>query len=164
MAVMAATPLFTVYNRASLPKVRVLFYFYFYSTTTTTVSDFAFNWKPRNSQLWGWHLRRNPRQAGFRSFFASSSPPPPNPPSNEVEEKEGSSKLNSTYKWCAGVAAVGLVEVSYLTYVKVFGVDAFCPVGSGGGFGGCGDVLNSDYAAVFGILTLYFIFDFLSLS
>lgn len=105
-------------------------------------------------------MRRNPRQARFRSFFASSSPPPSIPPSNEIDENEGGLKLNSTYKWCAGVAAVGLVEVSYLTYVKVFGVDAFCPVGSDGGFGGCGDVLNSDYAAVFGILTYYFVYMF----
>ncbi|GLT82568.1 hypothetical protein SLE2022_009320 [Rubroshorea leprosula] len=57
------------------------------------------------------------------------------------------SSCNSTYKWCAGIGAVGFLETAYLTYVKLSNSDAFCPVGGGN----CGDVLNSDYAVVFGV-------------
>ncbi|GKV45145.1 hypothetical protein SLEP1_g52255 [Rubroshorea leprosula] len=57
------------------------------------------------------------------------------------------SSSNSTYKWCAGIGAVGFLETAYLTYVKLSNSDAFCPVGGGN----CGDVLNSDYAVIFGV-------------
>lgn len=53
----------------------------------------------------------------------------------------------STYSWCAGLGGIGLVETSYLTYLKLTNSDAFCPIGGGT----CGDILNSDYASVFGI-------------
>lgn len=52
-----------------------------------------------------------------------------------------------TYGLCAGLGAVGFVETSYLTFIKLTGGDAICPVGGGS----CGDVLNSDYAVIFGI-------------
>ncbi|KAK9010971.1 hypothetical protein V6N11_043833, partial [Hibiscus sabdariffa] len=54
---------------------------------------------------------------------------------------------NSTYNWRAGIGAVGIVETAYLTYHKLSGSDAFCPLGGGS----CGDVLNSDYALIFGV-------------
>lgn len=54
---------------------------------------------------------------------------------------------NSTYNWRAGIGAVGIIETAYLTYLKLSGSDAFCPLGGGS----CGDVLNSDYAFIFGI-------------
>ncbi|WVZ12562.1 hypothetical protein V8G54_017092 [Vigna mungo] len=52
-----------------------------------------------------------------------------------------------THKLIAGAAGLGFLETSYLTYLKLTGDDAFCPVGGGT----CSDVLNSDYAIVFGI-------------
>ncbi|GLT30283.1 hypothetical protein SLA2020_050910 [Shorea laevis] len=57
------------------------------------------------------------------------------------------SSSSSTYKWCAGIGAVGLLETAYLTYVKLSNSDVFCPIGGGN----CGDILNSDYAVVFGV-------------
>ncbi|KAK7406881.1 hypothetical protein VNO78_08516 [Psophocarpus tetragonolobus] len=53
-----------------------------------------------------------------------------------------------THKLIAGVAGVGFLETSYLTYLKVTGSDVFCP---GAGAGTCSDILNSDYALVFGV-------------
>ncbi|KAK2656903.1 hypothetical protein Ddye_009955 [Dipteronia dyeriana] len=58
-----------------------------------------------------------------------------------------SSSSISTYNWCAGIGGVGFLETAYLTYLKLSNTDAFCPVGGGS----CGDVLNSDYAVVFGV-------------
>lgn len=52
-----------------------------------------------------------------------------------------------TYNLLAGIAGTGFLETSYLTYLKLTGSDAFCPVGGGT----CSDILNSDYALVFGI-------------
>ncbi|KAI4378037.1 hypothetical protein MLD38_015579 [Melastoma candidum] len=68
---------------------------------------------------------------------ATLTPPPPPP------RKEGP----PSYTWSALIGGVGLVETAYLTYVKVTSSDPFCSVGGGS----CGDVLNSDYASVFGI-------------
>ncbi|KAI8536911.1 hypothetical protein RHMOL_Rhmol10G0293700 [Rhododendron molle] len=53
----------------------------------------------------------------------------------------------SAYSWCAGLGGIGLVETSYLTYLKLTNSDAFCPIGGGT----CGDILNSDYASVYGV-------------
>ncbi|XVF15984.1 hypothetical protein REPUB_Repub09cG0203100 [Reevesia pubescens] len=57
------------------------------------------------------------------------------------------SSSNSTYNWRAGLGVIGLLETAYLTYLKLSDSDAFCPLGGGS----CGDVLNSDYAVVFGV-------------
>ncbi|CAH8286398.1 unnamed protein product [Eruca vesicaria subsp. sativa] len=54
----------------------------------------------------------------------------------------------STYSWYTGLGGIGMLDTAYLTYLKLTGSDAFCPVGGGGA---CGDVLNSDYALVFGV-------------
>ncbi|XVF18104.1 hypothetical protein REPUB_Repub10bG0183100 [Reevesia pubescens] len=68
--------------------------------------------------------------------------------------------------WRVGLGAIGLVETAYLTYLKLSDSDAFCPLGGGS----CGDVLNSDYAVIFGVplpligLIAYGIFMILSLQ
>lgn len=54
----------------------------------------------------------------------------------------------SPYGWCAGIGGVGFLETTYLSYLKLTNSDAFCPIGGAS----CGDVLNSDYAVVFGII------------
>ncbi|KAL3654706.1 hypothetical protein CASFOL_001441 [Castilleja foliolosa] len=53
----------------------------------------------------------------------------------------------SSYKWCAGLGGIGLLETSYLTYLKLTNSDALCPMGGGS----CTTILNSDYSFVFGI-------------
>ncbi|KAG8662849.1 thiol-disulfide oxidoreductase LTO1 isoform X2 [Manihot esculenta] len=67
----------------------------------------------------------------------SSSPPYPSLSSSSI----------STYNWCAALGGTGFLETVYLTYLKLTDSDAFCPLGGGS----CGDVLNSDYAIVFGV-------------
>ncbi|KAD5960781.1 hypothetical protein R6Q59_013849 [Mikania micrantha] len=53
----------------------------------------------------------------------------------------------SAYSWCAALGGLGFLETGYLSYSKLTGSDAFCPVGGGS----CGDILNSSYAVVYGI-------------
>lgn len=67
-------------------------------------------------------------------------------PKSETTSSSSFSSSISTYKWCAGIGSVGFLETAYLAYTKLTDSDAFCPVGGGS----CGDVLNSDYAVVFG--------------
>lgn len=54
---------------------------------------------------------------------------------------------NLTDNLCAALGGVGFVETAYLSYVKLTDSAAFCPIGGGS----CDNVLNSDYAAVFGV-------------
>ncbi|KAH9295972.1 hypothetical protein KI387_039560, partial [Taxus chinensis] len=63
---------------------------------------------------------------------------------NNLEEN---GETNLWYGWGAGLAVLGLIETSYLTYMKVVGSDVYCPMEGGS----CGDVLNSRYASVFGL-------------
>ncbi|XVF62254.1 hypothetical protein PTKIN_Ptkin08bG0202700 [Pterospermum kingtungense] len=75
----------------------------------------------------------------------------PSQGSESEAETASSSSLassNSTYNWSAGLGAIGLVETAYLTYLKLSDSDVFCLLGGGGS---CGDVLNSDYAVIFGV-------------
>lgn len=67
-------------------------------------------------------------------------------PSMMITSTSSSSWNASTYKWCAGIGGLGLIETSYLSYLKLSNSVAFCPIGGGR----CGDVLNSDYASIFG--------------
>lgn len=53
----------------------------------------------------------------------------------------------STYSWCAALGGLGFLETTYLSYLKLFNAEPFCPVGGGS----CSDVLNSDYAMVLGV-------------
>uniref|UniRef100_M4D217 Uncharacterized protein n=1 Tax=Brassica campestris TaxID=3711 RepID=M4D217_BRACM len=50
------------------------------------------------------------------------------------------------YKWFTVLGGIEMLDTAYLTYLKLTGSDVFCPVGGGT----CSDVLNSDYALVFG--------------
>ncbi|MED6193813.1 ribosome biosynthesis protein lto1 [Stylosanthes scabra] len=52
-----------------------------------------------------------------------------------------------THKLTAGIAGIGFLETSYLTYLKLTGSEAFCPISGSP----CSDILNSDYALVFGV-------------
>ncbi|KAK6926230.1 Vitamin K epoxide reductase [Dillenia turbinata] len=68
---------------------------------------------------------------------------PETPPSSS----SASSIDISTYSWYAGIGGVGFLETAYLTYLKLSNSEAFCPIGGGT----CSDILNSDYALVFGV-------------
>uniref|UniRef100_A0A0D9VP60 Vitamin K epoxide reductase domain-containing protein n=1 Tax=Leersia perrieri TaxID=77586 RepID=A0A0D9VP60_9ORYZ len=95
------------------------------------------------------------RFARFRCCVEPSSSPEeekpaiPIPTPLPVKPSVASSSLwgISTSTWSAGVAGLGLLETGYLSYLKLTGSEAFCPVGGGG----CGNVLQSDYSVVFGI-------------
>ncbi|KAF8410349.1 hypothetical protein HHK36_002877 [Tetracentron sinense] len=65
---------------------------------------------------------------------AETSPPPP-------------PRSISAYDWCAALGALGFMETGYLTYLKLTNSDPFCPIGGAT----CSDILNSDYALVFGV-------------
>ncbi|XP_019086874.1 PREDICTED: thiol-disulfide oxidoreductase LTO1-like [Camelina sativa] len=67
--------------------------------------------------------------------------------SSSSSSSEVSTTNSSTYNWYTVLGGIGMLDTAYLTYLKVTGSDAFCPIGGGT----CGDVLNSDYAAVFGV-------------
>ncbi|CAL9228368.1 unnamed protein product [Arabidopsis halleri] len=67
--------------------------------------------------------------------------------SSSSSTSEVSTSDSSTYNWYTGIGGIGMLDTAYLTYLKVTGSDAFCPIGGGT----CGDVLNSDYAVVFGV-------------
>ncbi|GJT63002.1 thiol-disulfide oxidoreductase LTO1 [Tanacetum coccineum] len=75
----------------------------------------------------------------------------PNSSRDVVESGSSGSGLSSSggslYSLCAGIGGLGFLETSYLTYSKLTGSEAFCPVGGGS----CGDVLNSSYAVAYGI-------------
>lgn len=69
------------------------------------------------------------------------------PEDSETTSLSSSPSSISSYSLCAGLGGLGFLETTYLTYLKLTNSDAFCPVGGGT----CSDVLNSDYATVFGI-------------
>ncbi|KAG8073327.1 hypothetical protein GUJ93_ZPchr0006g46206 [Zizania palustris] len=92
------------------------------------------------------------RRARFRCCAEPSSPEEenPSPPSPPTAKSPASPSILwgiSTSTWSAGVAGLGFLETSYLSYLKLTGSEAFCPVTGGG----CGNVLESDYSVVFGI-------------
>ncbi|KAG8373609.1 hypothetical protein BUALT_Bualt11G0042100 [Buddleja alternifolia] len=53
----------------------------------------------------------------------------------------------SSYRWCAGLGAIGFVETAYLTFLKLTNSDAFCPTGGAS----CTTILTSEYSSVFGV-------------
>ncbi|KAM3757729.1 hypothetical protein ACB098_02G211400 [Castanea mollissima] len=75
------------------------------------------------------------------------SPGPGQDSESEPETTTSAIATNWTDKLCAGLGGLGFVETTYLTYLKLTNSDAFCPIGGGS----CGDILNSDYAVVFGV-------------
>lgn len=54
-------------------------------------------------------------------------------------------------QFLGAIAGLGATLTAYLTFVKVSGAEAICLAGSEPGTGGCGSVLNSAYAEVFGL-------------
>lgn len=66
---------------------------------------------------------------------------------SETETTASAIATNWTDKLRAGLGGLGFVETTYLTYLKLTNSDASCPIGGGS----CGDILNSDYAVVFGV-------------
>ncbi|KAK4791824.1 hypothetical protein SAY86_032237 [Trapa natans] len=80
--------------------------------------------------------------------FSPSGPSEDEEPEPEAGSPSSSLSGNlSAYKWCAALGGIGFVETAYLSYLKLSDSGAFCPIGGGT----CDDVLNSDYASVFGI-------------
>ncbi|XP_062102722.1 thiol-disulfide oxidoreductase LTO1 [Humulus lupulus] len=88
-----------------------------------------------------------------------SSPPTQDsePEPDTTSSSSSSSSLSSSssprdlsYNLYAGLGAVGFVETTYLTYLKLTNSSVFCPIGGGS----CSDILNSDYAQVFGVVPL----------
>lgn len=58
------------------------------------------------------------------------------------------------YGLITGLATAGLVETTYLTWMKLYGGPVSCPLGGTG----CDDVLNSEYGTIFGITHYQFSF------
>lgn len=77
-----------------------------------------------------WHPRLLPLKCSSSSSDQETATPP----------------TDWTYKLVSGIAGIGFLETSYLTYLKLTNSDAFCPIAGGT----CSDILNSDYAIVFG--------------
>ncbi|KAL5099622.1 hypothetical protein RYX36_003949 [Vicia faba] len=71
---------------------------------------------------------------------------PPLKCSSSSSEPE-TSATDWTYKLISGIAGIGFLETSYLAYLKLTDSDVFCPVGGDT----CSNILNSDYAVVFGV-------------
>ncbi|KAF6135619.1 hypothetical protein GIB67_028190 [Kingdonia uniflora] len=74
----------------------------------------------------------------------------PGPTQSGEEEPQMSTLSHSdilTYRLCAGLGAIGFLETGYLSYLKITNSDVLCPISGGS----CSDILNSDYALVFGI-------------
>eukprot|EP01018_Ginkgo_biloba_P038669 Gb_11132 [translate_table: standard] len=67
--------------------------------------------------------------------------------SNSDEGQKEKYMMISRHGWGTGLALLGFIETAYLTYIKVIDSDVYCLLGGGS----CGDVLNSDYATVFGV-------------
>lgn len=68
--------------------------------------------------------------------------------SSESLSPSSSSSMNtSVYSWILAIGGIGLLDTGYLSYLKLTNSDAFCPIGGGS----CGDILNSGYAAIFGV-------------
>ncbi|EEC74452.1 hypothetical protein OsI_09860 [Oryza sativa Indica Group] len=109
------------------------------ATTSTSTTSSSSSWRIK-------------RPARFRCCAEPSSPEQENPSTPApppVKPPASPSSLwgISTSTWSAGVAGLGFLETAYLSYIKLTGSEAFCPVSGGG----CGDVLQSDYSVVFGI-------------
>ncbi|XP_028774494.1 thiol-disulfide oxidoreductase LTO1 [Neltuma alba] len=66
---------------------------------------------------------------------------------SETSVPSPSSSGDFTIKLSAAIGGIGFLETAYLTYLKLTNSEAFCPIGGGS----CSDVLNSDYALLFGV-------------
>ncbi|XP_065857464.1 thiol-disulfide oxidoreductase LTO1 isoform X2 [Euphorbia lathyris] len=88
---------------------------------------------------WSWRLKCMPSGNSGTESDAETTP--------STSSSSPSFSNISTYNWSAALAGIGFLETAYLTYLKLTDSDAFCPIGGGT----CGDILNSDYAVVFGV-------------
>ncbi|KAJ8764502.1 hypothetical protein K2173_006242 [Erythroxylum novogranatense] len=95
----------------------------------------------RQSKSWTWRVKCEPSEE-------EPVPDAETPPSRTLSSSSSLSPSISAYNWCAALGGVGFLETAYLTYLKLSNSEAFCPTGGGGS---CGDVLNSEYAVVFGV-------------
>jgi hypothetical protein len=95
--------------------------------------------------------KRSPNQLRPNLLYKNCYLPrlPPLKCSSSSSEPE-TSTTDWTYKLISGIAGIGFLETSYLAYLKLTDSDVFCPVGGGT----CSNILNSDYAVVFGIIFL----------
>ncbi|KAI9109618.1 hypothetical protein K1719_019248 [Acacia pycnantha] len=66
---------------------------------------------------------------------------------SETSVPSPSSAGDFANKLRAAIGGIGFLETAYLTYLKLTNSEAFCPIGGGT----CSDVLNSDYALLFGV-------------
>ncbi|XP_019444862.1 PREDICTED: thiol-disulfide oxidoreductase LTO1 [Lupinus angustifolius] len=90
-------------------------------------------------------LRSSPRLVSLKCSSYGSEPEPETEPETAILATSTGSDW--TYKLAVGISGIGFFETSYLNFIKLTGSDAFCPVGGGS----CTDILNSDYAVVFGV-------------
>ena len=105
---------------------------------------------------------RGGRRTLLFPFTCSSSPPTRDtePESDSASSStspssSSSSQSDMSYNLLAGLGGIGFLETSYLTYLKLTNSNAFCPTGGGN----CNDILNSDYAQIFGTffyITIFF--------
>ncbi|XP_050372570.1 thiol-disulfide oxidoreductase LTO1 [Argentina anserina] len=91
---------------------------------------------------------RAPRTVHLPAIFSAPEPNQNAESEPETTPSPPSSSSDLTYKLCAGLGGIGFLETTYLTILKLTNSDAFCPTGAGGS---CGDILNSEYAVVFGV-------------
>ncbi|XP_031476562.1 thiol-disulfide oxidoreductase LTO1 [Nymphaea colorata] len=147
-----------------LPRSSVLPSFTIIPISPTTIGSFSFSRNHHHRHHCPYHSARPTHQrllvtTTIRSCLPSSDNGGSD--ADPIEKKDISSQPSSTfssppspsssssssYGWSAAIGAVGFVETSYLTYLKVTGSDAFCPIGGGS----CSTVLNSEYGSVFGV-------------
>lgn len=65
----------------------------------------------------------------------------------EVVKRVEAEPSKLRYGLITGLATAGLVETTYLTWMKLYGGPVSCPLGGTG----CDDVLNSEYGTIFGM-------------
>ncbi|KAJ1403890.1 VKOR domain superfamily [Sesbania bispinosa] len=93
------------------------------------------------------HYHRSPNQPRLGLFGKTWHPRLLPLKCSSSSSSDPDTATNWTYKLIAGVSGIGFLETSYLTYLKLTGSDAFCPIGGGT----CSNIINSDYALVFGV-------------
>ncbi|KAL1215603.1 Thiol-disulfide oxidoreductase LTO1 [Cardamine amara subsp. amara] len=102
---------------------------------------------PRRFEVSGRRFPVNPIKCSSSEPENSEDSAPSLSSSLSSSTNEVSTINSSTYEWFTALGGIGMLDTAYLTYLKVTGSDVFCPIGGGS----CGDVLNSDYAVVFGV-------------
>ncbi|XP_030485925.2 thiol-disulfide oxidoreductase LTO1 isoform X2 [Cannabis sativa] len=86
----------------------------------------------------------------LRCSSQDSEPEPNTTTSSSSSPFSSPSPRDLSYNLYSGLGAIGLLETTYLTYLKLTNSSVFCPIGGGS----CSDILNSDYAQIFGVVPL----------